>query len=104
MQLDLPIAYLDRIRKLLRLHVPTSEVWAFGSRVTGFDAHERAELEMVLRNKDLRMPTRGLQALEVAIIESQFPISIKIHDWASVQENLRVLIVRQHVVLQIGKT
>ena len=42
--------HLDILQDLLKKYVPNAEVWAYGSRVTGY-AHEGSDLDLVLRNR-----------------------------------------------------
>lgn len=61
--LQLAPHYLDLLRELLRTYVPHTQVWAYGSRVTG-GAHEGSDLDLVLRNPvQLSASCDGLLAL-----------------------------------------
>ena len=100
--LELPEKYLERVRDLLRTHVPHAEVWAYGSRVSG-GGHEASDLDLVLRNPaNLREEEQGLFDLKDAFIESDLPIRVDVMDWARIPESFHGEIERAHVVVQEG--
>jgi predicted nucleotidyltransferase len=101
--LDLPKKYLDQVEALLRAHVPNTEVWAYGSRVTG-SGHEASDLDLVLRNpKNPHEAIGALYDLKEAFIESNLPIRVDIMDWARIPESFHREIERAHAVLQTGE-
>ena len=88
---------LDR---LLAAHVPSAEVWAYGSRVTG-GAHDGSDLDIVIRNLgNLDEQSPGKFDLIEAIEASTLPILIDVSDWADLPDWLRADITRQHVVIR----
>ncbi len=100
--LDLPQRYLDQVVSLLRTHSPHSEVWAYGSRVTG-SGHEASDLDLVLRNPmNPAAESPELVELKEAFIESNLPIRVDVMDWARIPESFHREIERAHVVLQAG--
>lgn len=99
LRLDLSAAQLAELRRLLREHVPTSRVWAYGSRVTG-GAHEGSDLDLVLRDAaDPEKRSAGLTALRMALSDSTLPMLVDVHDWADLPEHFRREIERAHVEL-----
>ena len=101
--LDLPQKYLEQVKAVLRAHVPRTEVWAYGSRVTG-SGHEASDLDLVLRNpQNLLEETGALYNLKEAFIESNLPIRVDIMDWARIPESFCQEIERAHVVVQEGR-
>lgn len=61
--IDLRPPYLAEVQRLLHVHVPQAEVWAFGSRVTGA-AHDASDLDLVLRDPaHLEQPMQELAQL-----------------------------------------
>jgi len=95
--LDLPPDYLALVRRLLGSHVPTAEVWAYGSRIRG-EAHEGSDLDLVVRNpEDLSRPQNDLWELREAFSESEIPILVDVFDWARIPEEFRREISRAHV-------
>jgi predicted nucleotidyltransferase len=97
--LQLPERYLEIVKALLRRHLPQSEIWAYGSRVTG-GGHEASDLDLVVRNPDaLSVETPGLAAMKDAFVESNLPIRVDVMDWARLPESFRQEIERAHVVI-----
>ena len=98
-RLDLALPYQTQIEALLREHVPDAEVWAYGSRVNG-TSHESSALNLVLRGPNLEQLGTGYPDLLEAIEESNIPILIQAHDWATLPESLRREIKRAYVSIQ----
>ncbi|MCQ4346632.1 nucleotidyltransferase domain-containing protein [Pseudomonas stutzeri] len=101
-QLYLEPRHLDLLRSLLRVHVPTAEVWAYGSRVRG-GAHEASDLDLVLRNP--ANPSRevcGWLELQEALQASSMPILVEVHLWSSLPADFLREIERSHLVIQCG--
>lgn len=99
-KLDLAAPHLAMTQRLLALHVPGAEVWAYGSRVRG-ENHPGSDLDLVLRHPpDLSLPQRNLAALRSAFAESDLPILIDVVDWARIPESFRREIEQAHVVVQ----
>lgn len=98
--LSLPGGALETLRRILAVHVPMAEVWAYGSRVNG-TAHEGSDLDLVLRNPaNLREPQSGKDALLAALKESDLTMLVDIFDWAALPEGFRTNIENDHVVVQ----
>jgi uncharacterized protein len=92
----------EMLLDLLRRHLPTAEVWAYGSRVNG-DCHEASDLDLVARNpQDLLAEVDGLDELRDALVESNLPIRVDVVDWARIPEAFRREIERAYVVVQEG--
>ena len=84
---------------LLREHLPSVEVWAYGSRVSG-RSHDGSDLDLVLRGPGLReIPIGQLGDFEEAVRESTIPFLIEARDWARLPERFHQEIERDHVVL-----
>ena len=98
-RLDLPLPYRTQIHALLCEHVPEAEVWAYGSRVNG-SGHESSELDLVLRGPRLERLGEGYLSLLEAIEESNIPILVQVHDWATLPGSLRREIQRRYAVFQ----
>lgn len=98
--LNLPQRHREQVLLLLRTHVPSAEVWAYGSRVSG-DCHDASDLDLVLRNPDnLQQESAGGSALKAACSDSNLPIRVDVMDWARIPDSFRREIERVHVVLQ----
>lgn len=101
--LDLDPDVLAEVRRLLARHVPDTEVWAYGSRLTG-GSHEGSDLDLVVRNPgDLLQPAPGVTDLKDALEASDVPILVDVLDWACIPEEFRREIQKQHMVFREGR-
>lgn len=97
--LDLPERYQAELLALLQAHIPETEVWAYGSRLSG-QAHTTSDLDLVVRNPaDPSQAQATLGRLREALSESDLPILVDVLDWARIPESFREEIRRAHVVL-----
>jgi uncharacterized protein len=95
-KLDLRPEWLETVRRLIALHIPEAEVFAYGSRTNG-TSHDGSDLDLIARNPgDPTAPLSGLTALRQAFSDSNLPILIDILDWARIPESFRQEIVRSH--------
>ncbi len=100
--LDLRPEWLETVRRLLAVHLPEAEVWAYGSRVGG-TAHEGSDLDLAVRNPtDLEKPFHDLNGLREAFAESDLPILVDVLDWARIPESFRREISRGGIVVVQG--
>jgi len=100
--LDLRPEWLATLQRLLALHLPDAEVWAYGSRVNG-EGHEGSDLDLVVRNPaDLSLHQSALIDLREAFSESDLPIQVDILDWALIPESFHQEIIRGGVVVVQG--
>jgi len=93
----------EMLLALLQRHIPTAEVWAYGSRVNG-DCHEASDLDLVARNPaapEEEIPY--LLDLKEALVESNLPIRVDVVDWARIPAAFRQEIERAYVVVQEGR-
>ena len=87
------------LEEILREHVPGVEVWAYGSRVSGY-SHGGSDLDMVLRAPDLEeIPIGKLVELEEALRLSTIPFLVEAREWARLPESFCREIERGYVVL-----
>lgn len=92
--LDLRPEWLESVRKLLAVHLPDAEVWAYGSRVQG-TSHDASDLDLVVRNPvDPSKPQPNLSLLKQALSDSNLPILVDVLDWALIPESFRNEILR----------
>jgi len=97
--LDLRSEWLDIIQQILAIHLPETEVFAYGSRVSG-TAHEGSDLDLVARNRlNPMLPAGNLGEVRDAFTESNLPILVDIQDWARIPDSFRGEIVRTGVVI-----
>jgi len=88
------------LKQLISEYVPSSEVWAYGSRITEH-SHEGSDLDLVLRNPSaLEVPVRGSSDLKEAISASSLPMLIDIHQWAYLPESFKQNIEQAYVLLK----
>lgn len=94
--------HLQILRTLLAEHVPGTEAWAYGSRVSG-EAHEGSDLDIVLRNAlDLSQDVPAWLELKEALQDSTLPMLVDVHVWSRLPESFHRNIERAYVVLQSG--
>lgn len=99
MTLDLPERYKTELLAILHRLAPQWDVLAYGSRLTA-DHHEGSDLDIVLRNPidpSLRFPAMG--ALREVLSDSNIPIIVDVHDWASLPAAFQAEIENHHVKL-----
>jgi predicted nucleotidyltransferase len=89
---------LTEVKNILKAHIPESEVWAFGSRVSG-KAKKFSDLDLVIFTKN-RMDIKKLFALMNDFAESSLPFKVDIVDWSEIDQNFREIINKYHVVIQ----
>ena len=100
--LDLRPEWLGMIRQILAVHLPETEVLAYGSRVSGA-AHEGSDLDLVARNPyNPKLPIHNLGKVRDAFSESNLPILVDILDWAQIPDSFREDIARVGVVVFSG--
>ncbi len=98
--IDIHPTDLETVRRILREHVPTLEVRAFGSRVA-WKARETSDLDLALMT-DEPLGIDRTARLRAAFTDSPLPFRVDIVDWASTSESFQRVIEREHVVL-VGK-
>lgn len=102
-QLQLALAHRQILQALLEQYVPTAEVWAYGSRVTG-GAHEGSDLDLVLRHPpDLTQDVPGWAELKEALQDSALPMLVEVHLWARLPTRFHRNIEADYVLLQAGR-
>ena len=86
------------IAGILEKLVPDAEVWAFGSRAKR-TARASSDLDLaILVDKPLTL--WQLADLSEAFSESDLPFKVDVLDWATTQENFRLIILETRVVVQ----
>ena len=101
--LDLNPRYVAMLHNLMARHLPAEvAVWAYGSRVNG-NAHEGSDLDLVLRTPGLTaLPVRLLSEFREALTDSNLPIFVDAHDWASLPESFHPRILSRYEVVRPG--
>ena len=97
--LHLSPRHREKIKALLRKHLPGVEVWAYGSRVNG-RSHDGSDLDLVLRGPKLaEIDTSRIANFIEALQDSTIPFLVEARDWARLPESFHREIEREHVVL-----
>jgi type I restriction enzyme S subunit len=96
--IDISPGDLATVRRILREHVPESEVWAFGSRVS-WTARETSDLDLAIITATPLPPVR-MAELREAFAESDLPFTVDLVDWAVTGEKFRQIIARERAVVQ----
>ena len=91
----------DLVLAALARHIPSHEVWAFGSRTNGKHKHF-SDLDIVVIG-DLPAPLNILAALSEELSESALTCKVDIVDWATTSDSFRKLIAQHYIVLQSGR-
>ena len=95
--IDLTPGQLKLVKKLLRKHLPDTEVWAYGSRVK-FSSRPDSDLDMVA----FATPEQAtdVMLLKEAFEESDLPFTVDFFVWDEVPDNFHKTIKREHFILQ----
>ena len=87
------------IERLARRHLPSVEIWAYGSRVNG-QSHDSSDLDLVLRGPKLaEIPASQLGTFGEALQESTLPFLVDARDWACLPKRFHDEIQRNYVAL-----
>lgn len=89
---------LAEVLKILKSCLPNTEVWAFGSRVTG-GARKFSDLDIAVISSQ-PLPLTVMADLKEAFSESDLIFKVDIVDWAVTSEAFRRIIKEGRIVLQ----
>jgi len=98
--LDFAPGHLKIVRDILREHVPSRTVWAFGSRTKG-TARRYSDLDLAILGEaplTLGQPC----AIQEAFSESDLPFRVDLLDWATTAPSFRLLVEQDRIVVQAG--
>lgn len=93
--IDLPADQLKQVQEIVRQHVPSGEVYAFGSRVSG-QAKKFSDLDLMIKAIG-GLPWRTLADLRESFEVSNLPIMVDVVDWDSCSAQFRSLVGAQLV-------
>ena len=93
--IDLPANQLAQVRAIVRQHVRSGEVFAFGSRVSG-RAKRFSDLDLMIKAPG-SLPWRTLADLRESFEASDLPITVDVVDWNSCSTKFRSLVSEQLV-------
>lgn len=95
--IDLAPEYLEKVRSLLRQHVPQCEVRAFGSRVSG-TTKNYSDLDLAVVGSG-KLNGDTLSHLKEAFEESDLPFRIDVLDWHATSPEFQKVIEKQYEVI-----
>ncbi len=96
--LDVGSGNLPLILSILARHIPSREVWAFGSRVAG-RAREFSDLDLCIVG-DTPLASEIRAALVEDFAESDLPYKVDLVDWAMTSQSFRDIIAAQKIILR----
>ncbi len=98
-RIDLRPDHLAIVRGVLRQHVPSRKVLAFGSRTTWI-AKEYSDLDLAILGEG-PLSLDATSALAEGFGESDLPFKVDFVDWAKIDETFRDIIRRDGVAVQV---
>ncbi len=94
------VEQLSEVRRLISLHLPDTEVWAYGSRAA-CKARPWSDLDLtVFSCKEQR---EAVYALREAFEESSLPFRVDLFVWDEIPDHFKPNILKHKVVIQAGK-
>lgn len=96
--LDMRPDHIELVQRILRQHVPSAEVWAFGSRAKWL-ARDTSDLDLCIR-ATAALSFEKMGTLREAFEESNLPYKVDVVDWTTTSESFRKIIERDKVVVQ----
>jgi predicted nucleotidyltransferase len=86
-------ALIDRAHKTIKM---PSQIWAFGSRVTG-EAHDTSDLDLVIVTpEDQKITSEEFLNFTDQLTDSNIPILIQVLDWHKIPESFHHNILRHY--------
>lgn len=85
------------ITDILKKHVASCEVWAFGSRYKG-DNRKYSDIDLCIKGNDKLKP-KTIYNLIDAFDESNLPYRVDITDYYSISDNFRKIVENGHEVI-----
>lgn len=89
------------VRDILQQHVPTRDVWAFGSRAK-WTAKEYSDLDLAIMGSD-PLDLGTLASLREAFQESDLPFKVDLVDWATTSPSFQAIIEQDKVVVKMSE-
>lgn len=94
-KLHVPKKHLQMVLEVIEKHIPDSEVWAYGSRVSG-DCHAGSDLDLVVRG----CASKELMNLKTGFQDSNIPFLIDAVRWESIPDYFQNEIKEKYVVIK----
>lgn len=95
--IDISKEQKNSLLSLLKIHLPNTKVWAYGSRVK-YSAKPNSDLDLVAFASAKQNP--NIEDLKDALVESDLPFSVDLLVWDNISEQFQTNIKAQYVELQ----
>jgi predicted nucleotidyltransferase len=96
--IDLQPHHFEIVKTILAKHMPSAEIRAFGSRVTG-SARSYSDLDLVIVGP-AKINRKSLYRLEEAFEASDLPFRVDVLDWHRISESFHKVIEQAYEVIQ----
>jgi predicted nucleotidyltransferase len=83
---------------ILRLHLPSRQVWAFGSRATGQQVKRFSDLDLAIDGEEMTLAESD--RLAEALSESRLPFKVDVVDLSAITPKFRARIETEMVFVQ----
>jgi type I restriction enzyme, S subunit len=100
-KIDISPADWEIVKRILDEHVPTHEVWVFGSRAK-WTAKEYSDLDLAIVG-EVPLDLAVSAALADDFAESDLPFKVDVVDWATTSASFREVIRGQRVAVEGGQ-
>jgi type I restriction enzyme S subunit len=90
--------HVRAVRRILKAWAPSREVWVFGSRARD-SAKPHSDLDLAIQG-DEPLAADARAGLVDAFEESDLPFRVDVVEWATLSEDFRAVVARDHAVLQ----
>ena len=97
-QIQISEEHLKKIKTILRHYFPTSQIWLFGSRVTG-NAKKYSDLDVLIKTTEHTHATSAFIELKHAFDNSDLPFQIDIVDWDKASTEFREMVLKEAIIL-----
>jgi len=87
--------HLAEVRSILHQHLPNTQVWAYGSRVTG-TASPASDLDLVAHLENTGL---SLTPAKTAFRDSNLPFSVDLLDWTTLPEHFKQGILKNYELI-----
>lgn len=97
--IDLNREHINTLRRIFDSYCPKSEIWAYGSRVSGCN-HNGSDLDLVVM---IFEPTKRISELKKLISNSDIPFLVDITEFGSLPLSFQKEIQENGIVFYSGK-
>ena len=89
----------EELAAILRMHLPSRRVWAFGSRATGHRVRKFSDLDLVIDGE--AVPLNEIALLDEALDESRLPFKVDVTQMTWLAPEFRERINSEMVLVQL---